>query len=121
MSFVHDGSSTTFKVPYGGLIYVSPTASNALASAEFRFDNVLKASYWKNGQWQHPLNTDVPLADIDTGHFIYTTPVKNVTDSDHVMEFTAQMNRFANAASDFYGRDQTPTSLEEQGASSFYL
>ena len=116
MSFAHDGSTTKFKVPYGGLIYVSPTASNTLASAEFRFENVLKASYWKNGQWQHPLNTDVPLADIDTGHFIYTTPVNNVTDSNHVIEFTAQMNRFANAASDFYGRDQTPTSLEEQGA-----
>ena len=105
-SFAYDGTSLKINVPYGGLIYVSPQASSELQTVQYEFTNVIKASYWKQGEWINPLNTDVPLADIDTGHFIYTTPVKNVTNGEHVAEFSAQINRFAEAASDFYGRDQ---------------
>ena len=105
-SFAYDGTSLKINVPYGGLIYVSPQASSELQTVYYDFTNVIKASYWKQGDWINPLNTDVPLADIDTGHFIYTTPVNNVINREHVAEFAEQMNRFAEAASDFYGRDQ---------------
>lgn len=114
-SFSYDGSSLTLSVPYGGLIYITPEASNELSTVSYHFGNVLKASYWKQGQWVHPLNKDVPLADIDTGHFIYTTPVNNISNPEHVAEFADQINRFAEAASDFYGRDQAPAIGELQG------
>ncbi|WP_162063150.1 SslE/AcfD family lipoprotein zinc metalloprotease [Vibrio taketomensis] len=115
MSFKHDGISTDITVPYGGLIYVTPQASDVLGSATFNFSNVLKASYWKEGVWVHPYNEDVPLADIDTGHFLYTTPVKNLSNSENITDFAQQMNRFADAASDFYGRDETPATDQNQG------
>ncbi|OLQ94327.1 sugar ABC transporter substrate-binding protein [Vibrio ponticus] len=105
-SFAYNGSSLTFKVPYGGLIYISPAASQEQATVTYKFDNVVKGSYWKNDAWLHGYNDDVPLADIDTGHFIYTTPVKNVQNAEKVRSFVVDINRFANAASDFYGRDQ---------------
>ena len=109
-SYSYNGSSLNFKVPYGGLIYVKPTVlnSDSLSTASFGFSGVAKASFWKNGQWVNPINTDVPFAEIDTGHVIYTTPVNNIanyTDADMV-RFSDEMNNFANAASDFHGRDQ---------------
>ncbi|GAB2657664.1 SslE/AcfD family lipoprotein zinc metalloprotease [Vibrio panuliri] len=105
-NFDYDGQSLTFTVPYGGLIYISPTASDQQQTVTYSFSNVVKGSYWKQGKWVHGYHEDVPLADIDTGHFIYTTPVKNASNEQHVAEFSEQMNRFADAASDFYGRDQ---------------
>ncbi|QTL94392.1 SslE/AcfD family lipoprotein zinc metalloprotease [Aeromonas jandaei] len=102
----HDGGNTTFKVPFGGLIYLNPKASpDPAGQAQFNFNGVLKASLWRDGQWIHPINPDVPMAEIDTGHFIYTTPVNNVTDTD-IAAFVAAMNSFANHTSDFYGRDE---------------
>ncbi|MGL5947454.1 MAG: SslE/AcfD family lipoprotein zinc metalloprotease, partial [Aeromonas sp.] len=108
--FKHDGSSTTFAVPFGGLIYVTPQDSSDLqGNTTYAFSGVHKASWWKDGAWQHPLNLDVPLAEVDSGQVIYTTPVNNVTGAD-VADFVTKMNRFAEGASDFYGRDETAAS-----------
>lgn len=106
-SFKYDGNALTFQVPYGGLIYINPNSTPVLNVETYRFSNVIKASLWKDGKWVNSVNPDVPLADIDTGHFVYTTPVKNVNDSRGIATFAQQMNHFANAASDFYGRDET--------------
>ncbi|MFA0412762.1 SslE/AcfD family lipoprotein zinc metalloprotease [Vibrio renipiscarius] len=105
-SFSHDGVSTTFEVPYGGLIYVRPHTTTESDTAAFSFTNVVKGSLWKDGNWLH-YNPDVPLAEIDTGHFIYTTPVNNTNGTD-IQKFVDEMNLFAEGASDFYGRDETP-------------
>ncbi len=106
MTFNHDGISTVLKVPYGGLIYVQPHSSLG-ETATFNFSNVVKAPLYKNGAWvTSPSETDVQIAEVDTGSFIYTTPVNNVKGAD-LAKFTADMNRFADAASDFYGRDET--------------
>ncbi|BCK28013.1 TPA: SslE/AcfD family lipoprotein zinc metalloprotease [Vibrio cholerae] len=107
-SWEYDGHSLTFKVPYGGLIYITPRGGsyNENSKLTYSFSNVLKASYWKDGQWVHGYNESVPLAEIDTGHFIYTTPVKNTKNQD-LVQFSEQMNIFAESASDFYGRDET--------------
>lgn len=105
--FKYDGVSTSFVVPFGGLIYVTPTATNSdsNATATFTFNGVQKASFWQDGLWINPINPDVPLAEIDSGHMIYTTPVTNVTGAD-ITDFVKKINSFAEGASDFYGRDQ---------------
>ncbi|WP_028117599.1 SslE/AcfD family lipoprotein zinc metalloprotease [Ferrimonas senticii] len=106
-SFRHDGGSTQITVPYGGLIYIQPLAQGTDDLVSFQFSNVLKASLWRDGQWLHPYNPEVPLAEIDTGHFIYTTPVNNVSGNAEVIkQFVVDMNAFAESASDFYGREQ---------------
>ncbi|MGF1901875.1 SslE/AcfD family lipoprotein zinc metalloprotease [Aliivibrio sifiae] len=114
MSFVHNGAKTTFKVPYGGLIYIKPTEalSGASTVAEFNLDGVEKAAWWKKdpannlGEWVNtPDSSTAPIAEIDTGSFIYTTALNNVKTAD-LNEFSKNMNRFADAASDFYGRDE---------------
>ncbi|ENN6470229.1 SslE/AcfD family lipoprotein zinc metalloprotease [Vibrio vulnificus] len=104
-SYEHDGQRTTFKTPYGGLIYIKPKERD-LGEVTFSLEGVESAAFWKDGQWvTTPEAAAAPLAEIDTGTFIYTTPVKNVENLD-VDKFAAEMNRFAEAASDFYGRDQ---------------
>ena len=114
MSFIHNGTKTTFKVPYGGLIYIKPTEalSDASTVAEFNLDGVEKAAWWKKdpannlGEWVNtPDSSTAPIAEIDTGSFIYTTALNNVKTAD-LNEFSKNMNRFADAASDFYGRDE---------------
>ena len=110
-SFAYNGSSLTFKVPYGGLISITPleqlSGENSIAS--FSFDGVELAAWWKNGAWIHtPASASAPIAEVDTGSFIYTTAINNVSTID-LAKFSAEMNRFAEAASDFYGRDETTT------------
>uniref|UniRef100_UPI000AD8AE75 SslE/AcfD family lipoprotein zinc metalloprotease n=1 Tax=Vibrio harveyi TaxID=669 RepID=UPI000AD8AE75 len=104
-TFQYDGAQLTFKVPYGGLIYIQPLETAQGDVATFNFNGVLQASWWKDGKWVNNINADVPLAEIDSGHFIYTTPVNNVQETD-VPKFADELNAFANHASDFYGRDQ---------------
>ncbi|MGL5949375.1 MAG: SslE/AcfD family lipoprotein zinc metalloprotease, partial [Aeromonas sp.] len=112
--FNYDGSSLSFSVPYGGLIYVTPEAgNNPAASVDYQFSGVLKAALWRDGRWLQPINADVPMAEIDTGHFIYTTPVQNVIHAD-VALFAEKMNVVAEAASDFYGRDERTFSGEHR-------
>lgn len=104
-SYQYDGSSLTFKVPYGGLIYVQPKDKD-LGKVTFNFTGVEKAAWWKSGNWVNtPESAQAPIAEIDTGSFIYTTPIKNVEQTE-LAKFATDMNRFADAASDFYGRDE---------------
>ncbi|HIF9243084.1 TPA: SslE/AcfD family lipoprotein zinc metalloprotease [Photobacterium damselae] len=103
-SFNYDGSNLSFRVPYGGLIYIKPH-SNIEGTAEFSFSGVATAAFWKDNQWMYGKASDVPLAEIDTGHVIYTTPVENIEQQD-IQIFVDEMNKFANSASDFYGRDE---------------
>ncbi|WP_447475014.1 SslE/AcfD family lipoprotein zinc metalloprotease [Vibrio harveyi] len=104
-TFQYDGAQLTFKVPYGGLIYIQPLETAQGDVVTFNFNGVLQASWWKDGKWVNNINADVPLAEIDSGHFIYTTPVNNVQETD-VPKFADELNAFANHASDFYGRNQ---------------
>lgn len=100
-SLSYDGHSLTFKVPYGGLIYIQPHApNNGEKTATYQLSNVIKASYWKDGKWVNEVNTDVPLAEIDTGHFVYTTPVNNVArlSNDQITQFVDELNTFAEGA-----------------------
>ncbi|MFB1076740.1 SslE/AcfD family lipoprotein zinc metalloprotease, partial [Photobacterium damselae] len=103
-SFNYDGSNLSFRVPYGGLIYIKPH-SNIEGTAEFSFSGVATAAFWKDNQWMYGKASDVPLAEIDTGHVIYTTPIENIEQQD-IQIFVDEMNKFANSASDFYGRDE---------------
>lgn len=106
MVFAHDGTSTTFKVPYGGLISIQPDQV-APGTSQFSFSGVEIAPWWKNGEWIHsPAESSAPIAEIDTGAFIYTTAVNQVKNED-IGTFSHEMNFFADAASDFYGRDET--------------
>ncbi len=105
-SYGYDGSKLTFKAPYGGLIYIQPKERDR-DIVTFNLDGVETAAWWTNGQWVHkPDSATAPIAEIDTGSFIYTTPINNVTSID-IAQFAEEMNRFAEAASDFYGRDET--------------
>lgn len=111
MNFAHDGGLTKFTVPYGGLITVKPISSASAdnARATFTFDGVQKAAWWKEGKWVHSIEeSTAPIAEVDTGSFIYTTAVKNLTNAD-LVKFSEEMNQFAEAASDFYGRDEVTT------------
>ncbi|PSU33729.1 DUF4092 domain-containing protein [Photobacterium lutimaris] len=115
-TFAHDGSTTTLKVPYGGLIYIKPLELQAgpHSQANFTVSGVEKAAFWQDGQWVHTLQeATAPIAEIDTGSFVYTAPVNNLAASD-LDSFSAQMNRFADAASDFYGRDETTADGQHQ-------
>ncbi|CAM3438340.1 SslE/AcfD family lipoprotein zinc metalloprotease [Parendozoicomonas haliclonae] len=108
-SWAYNGSSLTIdEIPYGGLIYIQPHEAHEDDLATFNFTKVLKASLWQNGEWGNPINEDVPLAEIDTGHFIYTTHVNNVANTD-MPKFVADLNFFAEEASNFYGRDEKTT------------
>ncbi len=49
----------TFKVPYGGLIYIKGD-SKEVQSADFTFTGVVKAPFYKDGKWQHDLNSPCP-------------------------------------------------------------
>lgn len=103
----YDGSSMSFTVPYGGLIYIKPLQSSEFKQT-FTFNGVMKAAWWKEGAWMvSPAETDVPLAEIDSGHIIYTTPLHNVSNAtaEEMQRFADDLNFFANAASDFHGRD----------------
>lgn len=105
-SYQYDGVSMSFKAPYGGLIYIKPKATD-LGEVTFTFDGIEKAAYWKEGHWVNsPDISTAPIGEVDTGSFIYTTPVKNIKTMD-LDKFAIEMNRFADAASDFYGRDAT--------------
>lgn len=104
MSFEHNGT-TDIKVPYGGLLYIKPLENNG-STATFSVNGAIKGAYWKDGGWiVSPEDTDVPIAEIDTGDFVYTTSLNSVKGTN-IEEFNKGMNRFANAASDFYGRDE---------------
>ncbi|MGS0828113.1 SslE/AcfD family lipoprotein zinc metalloprotease [Shewanella sp. 0m-8] len=100
------GATTEIIAPYGGLIYIKPASTQTHNQVEFSFTGVLEASLWKNGLWQNPINLDVPLAEINSGHFVYTTPVNNVTDTN-IQAFADGMNDFAEKASDFHARNNT--------------
>ncbi|MCG9730228.1 SslE/AcfD family lipoprotein zinc metalloprotease [Shewanella sp. Isolate13] len=108
------GTTTEIIAPYGGLIYIKPASTDTTNSVEFNFTGVLEASLWKNGQWQNPVNPGVPLAEIITGHFVYTTPVNNVADT-HIQTFADGMNDFAEKASDFHARDNSEGNMRFTG------
>jgi len=105
-SYNYDGVNLSFKAPYGGLIYIQPKVSGQ-GEQSFNVSNVELAAWWKDGSWVNdPAISTAPIAEVDTGTFIYTTPVNNVRDID-INQFAKDMNRFAEATSDFYGRDET--------------
>ncbi|HAS6176915.1 TPA: SslE/AcfD family lipoprotein zinc metalloprotease [Vibrio vulnificus] len=105
-SYDYDGVRISFKAPYGGLIYIQPIERDR-DIVTFNLDGIETAAWWKNGKWVNPpASATAPIAEIDTGSFIYTTPINNVKSID-INQFVADMNRFAEAASDFYGRDET--------------
>ncbi|WP_240513916.1 SslE/AcfD family lipoprotein zinc metalloprotease [Photobacterium damselae] len=115
-SFQYDGTSLEFTAPYGGLIYIKPDSSANQDEATFTFSDVVKAPFWKNGKWVHSQTNNVPLAEIDTGSVIYTTPVKNVStlSNEQMKTFVEDMNFFADSASDFYGRDEITATGEHR-------
>ncbi|WP_235428772.1 hypothetical protein, partial [Vibrio parahaemolyticus] len=83
----------------------------------YTFSGVLKADYWNNGKWVNKSSDGVPLAEIDTGHFIHINPVENTSALD-VVKFVEELNFFAASASDFYGRDSNAShSLHQRSTS----
>lgn len=107
-TFKHEaGATTKIDSPYGGLVYIQPLDKNGIV--QYMLSGVMAAPLYKNGAWvTEPANSGVKLAEIDTGSFIYTTHVNNVKNltKAELDTFSAEMNRFADAASDFYGRDE---------------
>ncbi|EGY0316932.1 SslE/AcfD family lipoprotein zinc metalloprotease [Escherichia coli] len=74
-----DASGTvTFKVPYGGLIYIK-SDSKEEQSAEFTFTGVVKAPFYKDGAWKNAPNSPAPLNDWliwhEVGHNAAETPL----------------------------------------------
>lgn len=106
MSFNHvAGGTTEIKTPYGGLIYVKPEG----VGGDFSFTNVVKGAVWKNGAWETaPSTTTVGIAEVHSDSFIYTTSLQSVAgmNDESINKFTSEIDRFADAASDFYGRDE---------------
>ncbi|KIF48788.1 sugar ABC transporter substrate-binding protein [Vibrio owensii 47666-1] len=103
-TFSHTGGTTQIDTPYGGLVYIQPLESNGIV--QYSLNGVIKAPLYKEGRWvTEPSQSSVKVAEIDTGSFIYTTHVNNLQDTD-LAAFSDDMNRFADAASDFYGRDE---------------
>ncbi len=50
----------TFKVPYGGLIYIKGDSKDDV-SANFTFTGVVKAPFYKDGEWKNDLDSPAPL------------------------------------------------------------
>lgn len=99
--------TVTFKVPYGGLIYIKGNSSKN-ESANFTFTGVVKAPFYKDGKWQHELNSPAPLGELESASFVYTTPKKNLNASNFtggVKQFAKELDTFASSMNDFYGRD----------------
>lgn len=99
----------TFKVPYGGLIYIKGNSPKN-ESAEFTFTGVVKAPFYKDGEWKNALNSPAPLGELESDAFVYTTPKKNLEASNFtggVAEFAKDLDTFASSMNDFYGRDET--------------
>lgn len=96
-----------FKVPYGGLIYIkgnSPTNE----SANFTFTGVVKAPFYKDGEWKNALNSPAPLGELESDSFVYTTPKKNLEASNYkggLEQFAKDLDTFASSMNDFYGRN----------------
>lgn len=115
-TFSHDGSFTEFIVPYGGLISIQPNApAGAVQStATFSLSGVGKAPFWQEGLWVHGIEQTAPMAIIDTGSMLYVTASNNLKQTD-LTQFANDINRFTEAANDFYGRDETtPTGLHRK-------
>ena len=103
-------TKTSIVAPYGGLIYVQPLTQDT-GDINLTFSGVSKAALYKYdpqakvGGWvTSPEEAAAQIAEVDTGHYIYTTPLNNIKSMD-LDAFSEEMNRFANAASDFHGRD----------------
>lgn len=97
----------TFKVPYGGLIYIKGNSSTN-ESASFTFTGVVKAPFYKDGKWQHDLNSPAPLGELESDAFVYTTPKKNLNASNYIgglEQFGKDLDTFASSMNDFYGRN----------------
>lgn len=97
----------TFKVPYGGLIYIKGNSSTD-ESADFTFTGVVKAPFYKDGEWKNDLNSPAPLGELESASFVYTTPKKNLNASNFtggVKQFAKELDTFASSMNDFYGRD----------------
>ncbi|EIV8815158.1 lipoprotein metalloprotease SslE [Escherichia coli] len=99
----------TFKVPYGGLIYIKGN-SNDNESATFTFTGVVKAPFYKDGKWQHDLNSPAPLGELESDSFVYTAPKNNLNASNYkdkggLKQFAKDLDTFASSMNDFYGRN----------------
>ncbi|HAM4402335.1 TPA: lipoprotein metalloprotease SslE, partial [Escherichia coli] len=97
----------TFKVPYGGLIYIKGNSSTN-ESASFTFTGVVKAPFYKDGEWKNDLDSPAPLGELESASFVYTTPKKNLEASNFtggVAEFAKDLDTFASSMNDFYGRN----------------
>lgn len=80
----------TFKVPYGGLIYIKGDSKDDV-SANFTFTGVVKAPFYKDGEWKNDLDSPAPLGELESASFVYTTPKKNLEASN----FTGGVAEFA--------------------------
>ncbi|HHC4784317.1 TPA: lipoprotein metalloprotease SslE [Escherichia albertii] len=99
--------TVTFKVPYGGLIYIKGD-SKEVQSAEFTFTGVVKAPFYKDGQWKHELSSPAPLGELESESFVYTTPKNNLNASNYtggLEQFAKDLDTFASSMNDFYGRN----------------
>ncbi|WP_348907377.1 SslE/AcfD family lipoprotein zinc metalloprotease, partial [Escherichia coli] len=97
----------TFKVPYGGLIYIKGDSKDDV-SANFIFTGVVKAPFYKDGEWKNDLDSPAPLGELESASFVYTTPKKNLEASNFtggVAEFAKDLDTFASSMNDFYGRN----------------
>lgn len=99
--------TVTFKVPYGGLIYIKGNSSNN-ESANFTFTGVVKAPFYKDGKWKNELSSPAPLGELESGSFVYTTPKNNLNASNYkggLEQFAKDLDTFASSMNDFYGRN----------------
>ncbi len=44
----------------------------------FTFTGVVKAPFYKDGEWKNDLNSPAPLGELESDAFVYTTPKKNL-------------------------------------------
>ncbi|MGL5990500.1 MAG: SslE/AcfD family lipoprotein zinc metalloprotease [Plesiomonas sp.] len=126
-TFTMSSGSTSFTVPYGGLIYIKGN-SKTKETVNFTFTGVIKAPYFKDNAWVvgHDLNATAPFGEIESNAFIYTTAKSNLTASNIIPSnetenslskqaiFSQQIDSFADAMHDFYGRDETQRSVHQK-------
>ncbi|EFN6235618.1 DUF4092 domain-containing protein [Escherichia coli] len=99
--------TVTFTVPYGGLIYIKGDSKDDV-SANFTFTGVVKAPFYKDGEWKNDLDSPAPLGELESASFVYTTPKKNLEASNYtggLEQFANDLDTFASSMNDFYGRN----------------
>lgn len=99
--------STTFTVPYGGLIYAR---GNSLEPVTLTFTDTVDAPLYQLGKgWVNDINSPAPIGDLVSNSFVYTAPKKNFNAKGYhggIEQYAKDLDTFSADLNDFYARDE---------------